>query len=135
MADSLKVKVVSADRIIWEGEATNVVARTTEGDVGILPGHSPMLSVLAPSACEVVSVDGTREVFAVDGGFVSVAAGEVSVLSEFATLGRELSVSDAEKLLAEAEAMLNDADPDNDEQARTMHNRATAQLKAAHRAA
>ena len=48
MADSsgavLQVEVVSADRLVWSGEATMVIARTTEGDVGILPNHAPMLS-------------------------------------------------------------------------------------------
>ncbi|MDN5725628.1 MAG: F0F1 ATP synthase subunit epsilon [Propionibacteriales bacterium] len=134
MAATLHVEVVSADQVVWSGEAAQVVARTIEGDVGILPGHSPMLAVLAPGACEVITDDAGREVFAVDGGFVSVAAGRVSVLSEFATLGSELSITDAEHLLAEATAMLEDADPSNDEQAITMRNRATAQLKAAQRA-
>ena len=46
MSDSLHVEVVSADRLVWSGEATRVIARTTEGDVGILPNHAPLLSLL-----------------------------------------------------------------------------------------
>ncbi|HIT76201.1 MAG TPA: F0F1 ATP synthase subunit epsilon [Candidatus Avipropionibacterium avicola] len=137
MADqaSLHVEVVSADRVVWSGESTNVVARTTEGDLGVLPGHSPLLAILVPSACEVVTTGGEREIVAVDGGFISVADGRVSILSEFASLTTGLTVADAQRLVSEAESMLEDSDPDNDDEARKMLARAQAQLKAAEKAA
>lgn len=130
---TLHVEVVSADRVIWSGESAGVVARTVDGDVGILPGHSPMLALLVPSACEVTTDAGEREIVAVDGGFISVADGRVSILSEFAELGVELSVADAERQVAEAERMLEDTDPANDGEARKMLARAQGQLKAAHK--
>ena len=43
---TLNVKFVAADREVWEGEASRLIARTTEGEIGILPGHQPILSVL-----------------------------------------------------------------------------------------
>jgi len=137
MADTtgtLHVEVVSADRVVWSGESSGVVARTVDGDLGVLPGHSPVLALLVPSACEIITATGGREIVAVDGGFISVAGGHVSILSEFAQLGAELSVADAERELAQAERMLDDADPGNDDEARTMLARAQAQLKAAHKA-
>ena len=48
----LEVEVVSADRVVWSGDAINVIARTVEGDIGILPGHEPLLALLVPGACE-----------------------------------------------------------------------------------
>lgn len=134
-AGTLHVEVVSADRVVWSGESTNVVARTTEGDLGVLPGHAPFLALLVPSACEVVTTAGEREIVAVDGGFISVADGRVSILSEFASLTTGLTVADAQRQVAEAEKMLEDTDPDNDEEARKMLARAQAQLKAAEKAA
>jgi len=129
----LHVEVVSADRVIWSGESAGVVARTVDGDVGILPGHAPMLALLVPSACEVTTDAGEREIVAVDGGFISVADGRVSILSEFAQLGAELSVSDAERQVAEAEQMMEASDPDDNDEARKMLARAQGQLKAAHK--
>lgn len=134
-AGNLHVEVVSADRVVWSGESTNVVARTTEGDLGVLPGHSPLLALLVPSACEIVTTTGEREVVAVDGGFISVADGRVSILSEFASITSGLTVADAQRQVAEAEQMLEDTDPDNDDQARKMLARAQAQLKAAEKVA
>ena len=70
--DVLFVDVVAADRRVWEGEALSVIVRTMEGDIGILPNHEPVLAVLVPSAAEVLTADGKREVIAVDGGFSTV---------------------------------------------------------------
>ena len=66
----LRVKVVAADREVWSGEAVNIIARTTEGDIGILPGHEPILAALVPSAVTIITADGEQEVIAVDGGFI-----------------------------------------------------------------
>ncbi|MFW6598575.1 F0F1 ATP synthase subunit epsilon [Propionibacteriaceae bacterium Y2011] len=133
-ADTLHVEVVSADRVVWSGESPNIVARTVEGDIGILPGHSPMLALLVPSACEIVTDAGGREIIAVDGGFISVADGRVSILSEFAQLGSELSLADAEREHDRAIRMLEDSDPENDEVGRKLLARTEAQLKAARKA-
>lgn len=100
----LEVEVVSADRVVWSGEAVNIVARTVEGDIGILPGHEPLLAVLVPCLVEIVTPDGRSESLAVDGGFISVAHGHVSVLAQSAELGKEISLEDARKELAPIEA-------------------------------
>ena len=54
----LRVKVVAADREVWSGEAVNIIARTTEGDIGILPGHEPILAALVPCAVTIITADG-----------------------------------------------------------------------------
>lgn len=96
----LHVEVVSADRVVWSGRAVNIIARTVEGDIGILPGHEPLLAVLEPSLVEIVTAEGASESLMVDGGFISVAHGHVSVLAQFAELGKEVSLEDARKELA-----------------------------------
>lgn len=130
MADVLRVEVVSANGIAWEGEALSVIARTTEGDLGILPNHEPFLAALVPCAAEVLTADGNREVLALDGGFLSVADNRVSMLSQFAKVAREIDLSAAEHELAAAEKRLNAGDLD--EETRQHYLRSQAQVRAAH---
>ncbi len=129
MADPMQVEVVSADRVVWSGASTNVIAKTSDGEIGILPGHAPVLAVLQPSAVVIFCEDGKREVVAVDGGFVSVSQGRVSILSEYAQLADEVTVSQAEHELAEAQQRLDSGDGSEDD--RKDFQRATAQLRAA----
>ena len=129
MADTLQVKVVAADREVWSGEADQVIARTSEGDTGILANHSPMLGVLVPSAVVIFATHGEREIVAVDGGFISVDHNRVSILSEYAKLAGEISVDQAEKELAEANRLLDQGD--DSEETRRHYLRASGQLKAA----
>ena len=57
---TLQIKLVAAERVVWSGEATFVVARTAEGELGALPGHTPVLSVIKPSVVEITTVDGQK---------------------------------------------------------------------------
>ncbi len=129
----LHVEVVSADGLIWQGDALSVVARTMEGDIGIMANHEPLLAILVPSAAEVLSTEGTREVVAVDGGFLSVADNRVSLLSSYARLAHEISLPEAERELAAAQKALEGGDASTE----TMQHvhRASAQVRAAKRAA
>lgn len=133
MAEPMQVEVVSADRVVWSGTSTNVIAKTTDGEIGILPGHSPVLAVLQPSAVVIFAADGKqREIIAVDGGFVSVSQGRVSILSEYARMADEISVAQAERELAEAQQRLDSGD--GSEEDHQHFQRATAQLRAAQKA-
>ncbi len=129
MAESLTVRAVSGDRVVWTGEAQNVIAKTTDGDIGILPGHEPVMSLLAPGGVEIICPEGKREVIAVDGGFISVARGRVSILSEFARAGEEISVEQADRELTELRRVLDAGG--GDDETRKRLRRATAQLRAA----
>lgn len=129
----LRVEVVSADGLIWEGDAVQVIARTTEGDIGILANHEPFLGVLVPGAAEVFTVDGIREVVAVDGGFLSVADNRVSLLNGYARMAKEISLAQAESELAKAQLALERGDVST---ATMQHyHRASAQVRAAQKAA
>ncbi len=87
---SLKVQVVSAEREVWTGEATMVVARTEEGEIGILTGHVPTLAVLGAGEVRV-EAPGGGVTAQVDGGFLSVEHDTVLVVAERATVGERAS--------------------------------------------
>jgi F-type H+-transporting ATPase subunit epsilon len=129
VVDVLRVEVVSANGITWEGEALSVIARTTEGDLGVLPNHEPFLAALVPCAAEVLTADGNREVLALDGGFISVADNRVSVLSQFAKVAKAIDLKAAEHELAAAEKRLNAGELDDE--TRQHFLRAQAQVRAA----
>ena len=107
MADPLHVELVAADRVVWSGEATMVIARTAEGDLGALPGHAPVLSVLLPSVVEITTTEGEQVRAAVEDGFLSIADDRVSILSEDAFLADEIDLDEAR---AELENLQGDGD-------------------------
>jgi len=104
MADSLHVELVSADRTVWSGGANQVSARTVEGDLGVLRGHTPLLSLLSPSLVEIVPASGVKVFASVDGGFISVANDRVSILAEHISLGQEIDAAQARTDLESAKA-------------------------------
>ncbi len=99
----LHVELVSVEREIWSGEATQVVARTTEGEVGILPGHEPLLGQLADGGTvRIYSEGGEPLVAAVSGGFLSVTDQGVTVLAEVAELAEDIDSARAQSALERA---------------------------------
>lgn len=110
MSDPLQVELVSADRLVWSGEATQVIARTTEGDVGILPNHAPLLSLLVHGVVDVQTSDGETWVAAVSAGFISVAANRVSILAEYAEMSHDIDLEKARHDLERARSAGEDDD-------------------------
>jgi F-type H+-transporting ATPase subunit epsilon len=100
----LNVAVVSVERSLWAGTATSVVAKTPEGDIGILPGHEPVLALLQDSTVRVKMTDGSVLVVAAHGGFLSVAKDEVNIIAEVAELATDIDVDRAKAALARAQA-------------------------------
>ncbi|MEV0394709.1 F0F1 ATP synthase subunit epsilon [Polymorphospora rubra] len=87
MANLLHVEVVAVEEKIWTGEAEMLVARTTEGELGVLPGHAPLLGQLAePGQVRIKLAGGDQVAYDVDGGFVSVTERGVTILAESATV-------------------------------------------------
>jgi F-type H+-transporting ATPase subunit epsilon len=115
----LNVDLVAADRKIWSGTATMVVARTLEGEIGILPGHVPVLGVLETGPVRVKTADGETIVAAVHGGFLSVADNVVTVLAEVAELADEIDVARAERALERARSEGDEADQHAEHRAAT----------------
>ena len=129
----LHVSLVAADRKVWTGAAEMVIARTTEGDTGILPGHQPILSILQPSVVLIRGTESGLVEAVVSGGFVSVAGNDVSVLAESVLMPAEISVPAARELLAAARAVEHDpaADKTAKDQAQADIRFAEAQLRVA----
>ena len=86
MARPLTVSVVSADRQIWAGEASMVIAKTVEGEIGILAGHEPLLAILATGEVRVNASSGERIVARADDGFLSVENDTVTIVARDAEL-------------------------------------------------
>ncbi|MCM0619180.1 F0F1 ATP synthase subunit epsilon [Nocardioides bruguierae] len=119
----LQVEMVAADRVVWSGEASMVIARTVEGDLGILQGHAPLLSLLTDAAVEVTTPEGVVHA-AVDGGFVSVSDDRVSILTERALLAEEIKIDEVHAELESAEHL-----PTGDEREMRLR-RAEARMRA-----
>ena len=85
MAD-LKVSIVSADQEVWSGLARQIVARTTEGEIGILSGHEPILAILAEGEVRVTAADGSVVTAKASDGFLSVEHDIVTVVARNAEL-------------------------------------------------
>ena len=107
MAATMTVDVVSPEQRLFEGTATAVYARSVEGEIGVLPGHVPVLLELAPSALTVEAEDG-RQVFAVDGGFLEYRGQLLTVLTEGAQLAGEIDASDAQAEVERLEREVGD---------------------------
>lgn len=86
MAGSLQVNVVSAERELWAGEATQVVARTLEGEIGLLAGHEPILGLLSPGEVRVTAVGGELITVRAGDGFLSLQGDVVTIVSGEAEL-------------------------------------------------
>jgi F-type H+-transporting ATPase subunit epsilon len=115
----MSVQLVAVERRLWSGTATFVVAQTTEGEIGIMPGHEPVLGQLVEGGVVTVrTTDGGTVTAAVHGGFLSVTGDTVSILAESADLADEIDV-------AQARAELERGDDDS------TRNRALARLRAA----
>ena len=80
----LEVELVASDRIVWSGEATQVSAPAADGDIGILAGHAPLLSVLRAGTVRIHGMDGGVLSARVDAGFLSVDANQVTVVVDSA---------------------------------------------------
>jgi F-type H+-transporting ATPase subunit epsilon len=122
----LQVALVAVDREVYRGAATMVVARTTEGEIGVLPGHSPLLGQLADGGVVAITeVGGGQVVAAVHGGFLSITDEGVTVLAEVAEMAADIDVGRAQAALERARSEGDDA----------AVRRAEGRLRAAGRAA
>ena len=107
MATPFDVFLVTPEREVWSGQATIVIARGSEGEVGIQNGHVPMLIQLGIGPLFIQPLDADRLAAAVDGGFLHVITSEgetrVDVLAEHAELASEIDVERARRQKDDAE--------------------------------
>ena len=121
----LNVTLVAVDRKIWSGTASRVIARTLDGEIGILPQHEPVLALLDDSPVRITTTSGDVIEAAVHGGFFAVDHDNVSILADSAELGGEIDVVRAREALDRAKAA------GDDDAARAAQERAETRLKVA----
>lgn len=122
----MSVELVAVERRVWSGTASFLTAETTEGELGVLPGHQPLLGELVEGGVvQVRTTDGETITAAVFGGFLSVTGDKVSVLAEAAELSDEIDVSAARSELQQA------GGGEDEDEAASLRARASARVKAA----
>lgn len=99
---TFRVALVVPDHELWSGEAETVIAKTTEGDIGVLTGHSPLFGILAEGSLVEILTEDTAVRAAVSGGFLSVADDRVSILAERALLSDEVNKEETRRELGTA---------------------------------
>jgi F-type H+-transporting ATPase subunit epsilon len=100
----LRVALVEPEGEVWSGEAEMVIARTLDGEIGLLTGHAPIIGILAEgSMVQIRAENSSGDVFAaVTGGFLSVADNHVSILARQGQLGSDVDVTTAQAALDRA---------------------------------
>ena len=125
---TMQVELVSPEKVVFSGEATQVITRTVGGgEIAFLPGHAPFLGALTECHTRITLADGSQLDVAVHGGFVQVADNKVSILSDIAELGEDIDRGRAMAAVERAEAVLRTED---DAEAAAALSRAHARLNA-----
>jgi F-type H+-transporting ATPase subunit epsilon len=101
---TIHVDVVSAEQSIFSGEATMVVLPGEQGELGILPGHTPLITRVRPGSVEIKKADGTEEFVFIAGGILEIQPKGVTVLSDTAIRGKDLDEAKATEAIKAAEA-------------------------------
>lgn len=135
MGKRLPVSVITPEKPVWEGDVDALVVPAHEGQLGILPGHAPLLAQLTPGTV-VLRTGGESTIFSVSGGFVEVNAGRVAVFVETAEHAEEIDAERARQAEMRARAALKTAPSDRlDAEALAALERALARLRATELAA
>lgn len=125
MADKLSFALVSPERELFNGEVDQVVVPGSEGEFGVLPNHSPAMSVIKPGALKVLSDGAERRIF-VNGGFADVTPEGLTVLAEEGIDLADIDAAQIEQELKNASEDLRDA---NSDAKREAAQRAVARLE------
>ncbi len=102
---AFQVDVVSPEATVWSGMATIVVARTPEGELGVMADHEPLMGALSTGAVEIESESGERTIIGVHGGFIQVLNNQVTLITDRAQVTSDhAAAEEAAQALAEAQA-------------------------------
>ncbi len=114
MAMTIHCDIVSAEKEIFSGRVTMIVATGTLGELGIMPGHAPLLTGIKPGPVRLQMDDGSEEVFFASGGFLEVQPGTVTVLADTALRADDMDEVAAGQAKEAAERALHDQQSDFD---------------------
>jgi F-type H+-transporting ATPase subunit epsilon len=113
----MKLSIITPEKTAFEGEVDSVVLQTVEGEIGILPGHLPLVTLLESGDIEVTT-QGQKDYLAIDGGFAEISNDTISVMTEAAIDVKEIDLEEVERAekrarhyLAEAEGKKDEIDP------------------------
>jgi F-type H+-transporting ATPase subunit epsilon len=129
---TFRLEVVTAERMIFAGDVNEVVAWGVEGQLGILPHHAPLMTMLQPGDL-LIKRDNEEEYLAISGGFLEVRPDKVIILADACERAEEIDVSRAEAAKRRAEATLKERPPGVDATAEAALRRSLARLKVAER--
>ena len=124
---TMQVELVSPERVLFSGEAKQVITRTLDGEIAFLPGHAPFLGALSECHTRITLADDSLLDVAVHGGFVQVSGNTVSILSDIAELAVDIDRPRAIDAMERAEAILRH---EHDAEAVAALSRAHARLNA-----
>lgn len=122
MATSFHCDIASAEDSIFSGEVESLVAAGSLGDLGIYPGHAPLLTALIPGPVRIIMAGGEEDIYYVSGGFLEVQPGKVNILADTAIRADDVDEATAEKARQEAEAAIANQDAEFE------YSRAASQL-------
>ncbi len=110
MATSFHCDIASAEDSIFSGEVESLTAAGSLGDLGIYPGHAPLLTDLVPGPIRIIKAGGEEVLYYVSGGFLEVQPGTVNILADTAIRAGDVDEATAEKARQEAEAAIANQD-------------------------
>jgi len=126
----MKIKIITHERVLYDGEAEKVIARDTQGEFEILQNHVPCMKVLATCAIQIFN-GGECFKFATMGGILQLKDNEILVLTDIAESGKEIDIERAKAALSRAEHRLKEMSAETDaKRAEAAKARALARLKA-----
>ena len=114
MAMTVHCDIVSAEGELFSGLVEMVIAHGNLGDIGILPGHAPLLTDLKPGPVRVIKQGGGEEIFYISGGFIEVQPSMVKVLADTATRAKDIDEAAAQAAVKAAEKALHEKGADFD---------------------
>ncbi|PKH03080.1 F0F1 ATP synthase subunit epsilon [Psychromonas sp. MB-3u-54] len=106
--------VVSAEESLFSGRVSHLQVSGEEGELGIMPGHTPLLTPIKPGMVKMVKQHGDEEVFYISGGFLEVQPGGVTVLADTAIRGVDLDKAKAEEAKRTAQEQMSNPNKDID---------------------
>ncbi|MFA5420812.1 MAG: ATP synthase F1 subunit epsilon [Patescibacteria group bacterium] len=104
----IKFEIATPERVVLKEEVSQVTVPTEEGEITILPKHSPLVSILKPGVLELKKINGEIDIVSVSGGFVEVLLNKVIILADTAERAEEIDIERAEEARARAEKSLED---------------------------
>jgi len=130
MAMTMHCDIASTEARIFNGRVESLVATGTLGDLGILPGHAPLLTALVPGPVRLVTQDGEEQIFYVSGGYLEVQPGTVNILADTAIRADDMDEAQAEQARKDVEAAIANRDAEFEySRAATQLAEAAAQLR------